>query len=230
LDVRLAHLRELVRADEAHSSALAELDELARRTAALRDRAEELSQLLAAAPAERERLVAEVEEGEREVRRQAAVLAEAERELAAAEAGRDRERLAAARRFVVRAKDALAMAEKRLAGSRAEREALEARIEAAEREVPVVEADAVGLAGSFAERPRFSGRAPEPELAGVCAWASEARAALLVARGGVAAEREAVIRQANELASAILGEPLVATSAAVIARRVEQALRGRSPP
>jgi hypothetical protein len=51
-----------------------------------------------------------------------------------------------------------------------------------------------------------------------------ARASLFVARGQVAAEREAVIRQANELGAVALGEPLTSASAAVVTRRVERAL------
>jgi hypothetical protein len=49
-----------------------------------------------------------------------------------------------------------------------------------------------------------------------------AGAALFVARGSVAAERDAVIRQANELASAMLGEPVAAGSVAVVRRQLER--------
>ncbi len=59
----------------------------------------------------------------------------------------------------------------------------------------------------------------------LAAWATETRAALYVRRAQVAAQREAAIRQANELGSALLGEPLVAQSAALVARRVEEARR-----
>ncbi len=59
----------------------------------------------------------------------------------------------------------------------------------------------------------------------LAAWATETRAALYVRRAQAAAQREAAIRQANELGSALLGEPLVAQSAALVARRVEEARR-----
>lgn len=62
-------------------------------------------------------------------------------------------------------------------------------------------------------------------LDGVAEWSSGARAALLVARGTVATEREGVLRQANELGSALLGESLATSSAAIVARRVADALR-----
>ena len=54
-------------------------------------------------------------------------------------------------------------------------------------------------------------------------WAGRARAALFVARGGLAAERDAVVRQANELGALVLGEPLTAGGPASVARRIEGA-------
>ena len=56
------------------------------------------------------------------------------------------------------------------------------------------------------------------------AWSEIARASLFVARGQLSAEREAVIRQANELGALALGEPLSAMGTGALARRVEQAL------
>jgi hypothetical protein len=49
------------------------------------------------------------------------------------------------------------------------------------------------------------------------AWASRAHAELFVAAGQIAAQRERVIREANELASMLLGEPTYGST-------VEQAL------
>jgi hypothetical protein len=50
---------------------------------------------------------------------------------------------------------------------------------------------------------------------------------LLVARSQLAAERDAVLRQANELGAVLLGEALPPTSAAAVARRVEAELGER---
>ena len=83
------------------------------------------------------------------------------------------------------------------------------------------------MARELAGAPRVPAHAvqpPAPGLDGVRAWATGARAALVVARSGVTSEREALIRQATELASLVLGEPQVATSAAAAADRVEQSL------
>jgi hypothetical protein len=221
-------IRELVRADEAYSTLLAELDELVRDTVAVRTRADELASFLASAPSERARIDGEVTEAERDVHARARALSEAEAELAEAEHRRDEERLAAARRFVVRASDALSIAEKRAAATQAASRELERKLAEAGREAPLLEERAAGLATALEGRPRLAreaGRRPEPGLSGVAAWASGARATLLVARNAVATERDLVIRQANELGSIVLGEPLIASSAALVAQQVEAALR-----
>lgn len=224
----LALLRELARADEACSATLGELDGSAREAAAIGARADELARMLEAAPSERGRLVAALEAARREAGERARALADAEGELVEAERRGDRDRVAAARRSQVRAADALTMARKRVESGEGEIDAYERRLVAAERETPVVQARAARAARALRGRPRvapIAARPPGSGLAAVVEWARTARAALLVARSGAAAERDAVIRQANELGSALLGEQLVATSAASIARRVEEALR-----
>jgi hypothetical protein len=50
------------------------------------------------------------------------------------------------------------------------------------------------------------------------------RAALLVARNQVAAERDALVRQANELAANAVGEPVAAMSAAGAAELLRRTL------
>lgn len=220
----LVLLHELESADAACSAALDELDALLRETASLRERTDAVASLLAAGPGDVARLGAAAQEAADETRRRAGSLREAESELAAAEARGDEERLATARRFHVRARDALAVAERRAAGLVAERDELRRRLEAAEREPPELEARAGSIAAELRGRPGISSDAahePPPGLAGVADWARTTRAALLVARNAVATERDLVIRQANELGSMLLGESLIATSAAVIVRRVE---------
>lgn len=119
------------------------------------------------------------------------------------------------------------MAEKRAAASRAEAGELEQRLDLAAREVPELEQRTAGLARELAGRPRLAreaGQEPAPGLDGIIEWSSRARAALAVARSTLAAERDAGIREANELGSVVLGEPLVASSAALVAKRVEERL------
>ena len=84
------------------------------------------------------------------------------------------------------------------------------------------------LAGDLRGRSRIAddaGKEPGPGLEGVEAWSAVARASLFVARGQLSAEREAVIRQANELGALALGEPLSAMGAGALTRRVEQAMK-----
>ena len=226
-DRRIAFLRELERADEAASVVIAELDELAREIDALRERAVELEAFLIRLPAERERLAAGSDAADREVAAARDALAAAEVELAAAEREGKRERLAAARRAEVRTRDALRDAERRATEFRARSERLEEEARGAADETPRLEERARALAAALRGRPRLAervGEAPGAGLAEIADWASNALAALFVARGGLASERDAVIRQANELGALVLGEPLTSASPSTVARRVEQAL------
>ena len=231
MDPAVTLLRELVAADEERAATLAEIDWLISETAAVRERADGLAALIAAAPSERARLDGEVSAAEHEVHVRAQALEDAEAELAAAETKGDEERLAAARRLVVRARDALSVAEKRAAASRSEATELDERLARAGREIPEVEGRAAVLAGELGCRPRLAkeaGLEPGPGLGGVVEWSTRARAALAVARSTLAAERDAVIREANELGSVVLGEALVASSAALVAKQVEERF-GASP-
>ena len=225
-DAAVEFIRELERADEEVARVLAELDELARTANEVRVRAVALEAFFLRLPAQRERADAAVADLAREVESRADALERARRELATAEGGRDAERLAAARRLEVRTRDALRTAQRRYDGALAEKERLEAEADERGREVPQVEARAREIATLLRGRPRLAeqaGAEPRPGLAGVAAWAGNARAALFVARGALASERDAVIRQANELGALVLGEPLTASSASLVARRVEQA-------
>jgi hypothetical protein len=228
-ELQLALLRELVSTDNALSAELEALDRAAAEVAEIRARADELTALLGRADGERARLEGELGEAERDRDERAVAASDAAAQLAAAEQKGDAERLAAARRFDVRARDALSVAERRARAAADALASFDDRVERAKQDVPSVERRAADIASSLRGRPRIAeqaSRAPGPGLAGVAEWASVARAALVVARTSVAGEREAVIRQANELGSAVLGEPLVASSTAVVARRVEAARSG----
>jgi hypothetical protein len=222
-DRTLGLLDELAAADRSHEAALREVDGLSRETEAIHERADELARFLGSAPAAAESLEQALAEAEAQATVHAEALAQAEAELADAERRGDDERLAAARRAQVQAGDGLAVATKRIGSLRDERRELERRVRDAEREAPEVEDRARTIAESLQRLPHLAGpagQAPPAGLQGVSAWATGARAALLVARSGLAVQREAVIRQVNELGSAVVGEPMMATSAEVIARRI----------
>ena len=226
-DSRLAFIRELEQADEAVAAVLTELDELYAACEAVRGRALELEAFFVRLPAERE-AAARTREEARAALEQSRVAAErAQEELRAAEFAGDEERLAAARRFDVRARDAVHTAERLLREAEEQAARLEAQVEAARGEAAELERRAYELAGALDERPRLAveaGAPPGEGLTGLAEWGTRARAALLVARGQLASERDAVVRQANELGALVLGEPLTATSAAGVARRLEREL------
>jgi chromosome segregation ATPase len=221
----LAFLRELEDTDEKLSAAEADLDELAAEVELVRLRAAELGEFLARVPAEQERLDAQRTEAELQAAPALQAREKADQSLAVAEQGRSGEAVAEARRAVVRARDALRMADRRVSELDEESAKLEDAAADAIREAAELEARARHLAAAFREHPRLIEQAasdPPPGLAGVVEWGSAARAALFVARGGLGFEREAVIRQANELGSVLLGDPLLATRPATVRRRVEE--------
>lgn len=217
---RLALLRELERADEAVAAELAEVDELYAEVEELRGRALELGELLALLPERRAAAAETVREAELGLSEAGAAAEQAA--VALAQAGE--EELADARRRELAARDSLHVAERLAAAARGRSAELEARAEAAESETRALEGRAAELAGALARRPRLAGEAvgaPEPGPAGVAKWGTRTRAALLVARSQLAAERDAVVRQAHELAALVLGEALPPLGTREIVRRVE---------
>jgi hypothetical protein len=229
-DARLALLHELERADEAAAAELAETDELSLEVDWLRARSAELEELVARLPEERAAGAEAVAEAGRALDEAEAGVKRAAEEVARAEAVGDEDRLAGARRFELRARDSLHMARRRLESARTRAAELDAQADAAERESAALEARAVELAGALLARPRLSGEAvaaPDPGPAGVAEWGTRARAALLVARSQLTAEREAVVRQANELGTSVLGEQLPPLGTAAVAERVQRERQAR---
>jgi DNA repair exonuclease SbcCD ATPase subunit len=215
----LAFLEELDRADSEVSATLAELENLEADVEALRVRALELDSFLAGLPAERERLTERRVERARLVETSRSELAAGERELATADESTNREAV----RMIVALRDCLRTAERKAAEAEAELAQLESRASAAATEAPELLAHASRLAARLRDRPRLAeatGVLPGPTLAGVAEWAGAARAALFVARGSLAEERDALLRQANELGTVLLGESVFAASAADVARRL----------
>jgi chromosome segregation ATPase len=221
--LRLA--RELEQRDAALAASIAELAELERDVEWLRARAEEVQALLDRLPAERVAAAADVASAREELAVRQGALREAEAALAAAEGGRDEEAVAAARRGLVRARDAVSSAERKLARAEAAAAEVERSADAARRETPELEERARKVASRMrgvARVARAGAEDPGLTLAGVVDWAARARATLFVARGGLETERERGVREANELGASVLGEPLVATSVALVRRRLEE--------
>ena len=219
----LAVLRELERSDQQIGAALADLDRLAGEVDSVRAKVGELEAFAARLPAERDARAAELERSRAEASTAQRVLEEAEATLRAA----GPEGAPEAERFHVRARDRASVAERRVAEAAAAAADLENRVGEATIDGHELHARARKLATELHGRPRIAedaGKEPGPGLDGVEAWSEVARASLFVARGQLSAEREAVIRQANELGALALGEPMSAMGAGPLTRRVEQAL------
>ena len=219
----LAVLRELERADEETGTALADLDRLTGDVNSVRAKVHELGAFAAGLPAEGEARAAELERSRAESSAAQQVLEEAEAAVHAAGPESAHE----AERFHVRARDRASVADRRVAEASKAAGDLENRVAEATIEGHELHARARKLAAELRGRPRIAedaGKEPGPGLDGVEAWSEVARASLSVARGQLSAEREAVIRQANELGALALGEPLSAMGTSALMRRVEQAL------
>jgi len=217
-------IEELERRDETIAAALSGVQQLARRTGELRADAARVAAFLAALPAERERRAEAAAAAAERLDRAHVELARAEQERSRAEErGKERERAAAAR-AAAEAAQQLHVATHELDRAREAAAALEDEAEAAAARRESLEAEAAAAAVELRSVPRLApeaARTPAPGLDGVEAWGAQARAALLVVRASLAAERDAVVREANELGSALLGEPLGATSVARVRERVE---------
>ncbi len=226
-DERLALLHEFEQADEAIAVDIVEVDELLEAVESLRTGALELESFFASLPTERAAAAAAVDDAEHVLAEAETAVQKAAAELANAEAGKNEERLADARRFELRARDSLHMAERAATASQERVAQLDDQAAAAERNAAAVHTGAAELSAVLVGRPRVTGDAvadPGPGPGGVAEWGTRARAALLVARSQLVTERDAVVRQANELGTALLGEVLPPLGAAAVARRVEQAL------
>jgi len=189
----------------------------------VRARVGKLEAFAARLPAEGEARAAELERSRAEASAAQRVLEEAEAAVLAAGPENAQE----AKRFRVRARDRASVADRRVVEATKAAEDLENRVAEATIEGHELHAHARELAAELRGRPRIAedaGKEPRPGLDGVEAWSEIARASLFVARGQLSAEREAVIRQANELGALALGEPLSAMGTSALTRRVERAL------
>jgi hypothetical protein len=196
---------------------LAELDELAEEVGRAGEEAARIRDRREALPAERAEAERTLAETEREAEERRASYEEAQ---AAAAAGHD----PAALRTEVRAHDLLHSAKRRAMHARAGLERLDTERGQLAEDGDELRRRAAEIAERLSERPGLpeaAGRPPGDSLAGLVDWATEARAALLVARSNLAAQRDAVIRQANELGALVLGEPLAAQSPSAVRQQVE---------
>jgi colicin import membrane protein len=217
----LAFVEELERRDADVADRLASVEELERTVDRLRVRAVELLAFRASLPGERAVRARAVGLAQDAVAVAQATLAQAEAEL---ERVREKER-AAAEHAVAVAREAERSAARELERMRNAAAALEEEAAQAEVEARELEGEAGRTAERLAAVPRLShdaARLPRPGLEGVEEWGARARPALLLLRAALAAERDAIVREANELGSAVLGESLGAASVRRVRERLER--------
>ena len=182
-DRALADLRSLAARDEALAARAGELRTQDAEAARIRERAEAIESFFAAYPAKDDALRGAVRDAEAEVDRRRQELADAEAALAASD---DPEH---AQKAVRRAHDHISVAESALLRARSAHEELERTAAELPVELTALE-DQAGVQGAR-------------EL---IAWAAARHAELFVELGQIDTQRERVIREANELASMLLGE------------------------
>ncbi|HET7044528.1 MAG TPA: hypothetical protein VFI37_06730 [Gaiellaceae bacterium] len=216
--------RELEERDEHVAAAIGAVRELEGEVAEVRARAEGIAEIREGYPFERQRLAAGLESAREQLATREAEQAEAEADLARAKEGEEQ---AAARRAVTRTADAAASARRNVARSEDELGSLERAMEQAEAELPRLRERSRTLARRLEELPRVTRVETDPDdLAALLDWGSRARAALFVAAGGLETEREQIVREANELGAAVLGEAALAASVATVRERIERAADG----
>ena len=222
MDSSLAFAVELEQRDEAAAARLDALAELAGRVEDVRERAESVAALRARLPADLGHLEGTLADLEQQLTGARAALAQAERAL---ERARGEDARTTARRHAAHAASDLHTTEERRTRLLARRDSLAREQADAEAEATALGVAAQELAVALERAPRVAApKPPAPELEGVLDWASRAHAAVLVVRSGLETERDRVVREANELAASVLGEPLYATSVAAVRRRLEERL------
>jgi chromosome segregation ATPase len=217
----LAYIEELEERDGALDALIAELARLEAEVGSIRERAAAAERVLEELPGRRTELLDHHAAAQAEQDRRSHALADAQAELQEAERRGSEERIAAARRGVARAEERAAAGAARLERIAAEREALELEAAAASRELPELAKQAADAAARLRVAPRIT--QPLEPGEDLLDWAGRARAALFVARTGLEREREQVVREAVELGTAALGEPVYGSTVASVRRRLEDA-------
>ena len=202
-DRALSELRDLARRDAELATRAAELRGRDGEVNGLRRRAEAIDAFFATFAEEDARRSAAVAAAAAELANRHAELEQAEAALAQV---RDDDARIHAQRAVDRARDHIAVAKKSLA--RAEGAAAELEREAVELPDELAEIEERSDAGVQGARALID-------------WASRRHAELFVAAGQIDTQRERVIREANELASMLLGEQTFGATVAQALARVE---------
>ncbi len=210
----LNDLRNLATRDAELERRARRLRELDHGAAEIRHAAEAIDAFFTAYPAEETARREELAGAEAELEHRRAEQAEAQAELAAAD---DDELRELAQRAVASADDHVGVAATRLERARHACDELEREAQTLPRAVPDLEARATAIADEAGDVPE-PGEGPRA----LVEWASHAHAELFVAAGYIDTQRERLIREANELASALTGEATYGSTAAKALKRAEE--------
>jgi chromosome segregation ATPase len=210
----LNDLRDLATRDAELERGARRLRELDHAAAEIRHAAEAIDAFFSRYPAEETARREEVASAEAELEQRHTELAEAQAGLAEARDDVTRELV---QRALARADDHVGVASARLERARRARDELEHEAHTMPRAVPDLEARATAIADEAADIPE-PGEGPRA----LVDWASHAHAELFVAAGYIDTQRDRLIREANELASALTGEATYGSTAAQALRRAEE--------
>jgi chromosome segregation ATPase len=216
----LAYVEELEARDRDLAEAIDALTALEAEVESIRGRASAVEQLLAELPLRRSELLDRETAARAGLDRRRQALADAHAELVEAERRGSDERIDAARRAVARGDDALTAGDARLKQLETELVALGEEAAAAERELPELSQRAARIAQSLRTAPRIT--EPVDPANDLLDWTSRARAALFLARTGLERELDEVVREAVELGTATLGEPVYGSTVEAVRRRLEE--------
>ena len=208
----LRELQALAAQDRELGQHAARLRELDGAIGAIRARAEAIAALLGSAAEQQALRASALADAQAGLDRRIAGLVAAQNELAAA---RDEDAAADAGRAVARAEDHVAVARAKAERAQALLDELERDLAAAPAEVATLGRRAAG-AGATVGVPVAGG-----DAAALVEWASHAHAELFVATSQLDGRRERLIREVNELASMVLGEPTYGSTPAQALARVE---------
>jgi hypothetical protein len=199
--------------DEELSAGMLVLEKQDAAVAHIRARCDGIGTFFDAYPDRVSQLRTDVAKAERELAARQVELAEAERLADAQSSGEEGERAA---RAVARSRDRVALAVAQLTRTRSDQTELDGDAAELRAELKRLEVDARELSGGLPHLP-----VPGPGPGEIAAWASHAHAALFVAITQVTTERDMITREANELASMLLGEGTYGSTAAQALRQVE---------
>lgn len=223
MDARaVQELHSLARRDAELSAAIRRVQQQEAVVAETRTRSDAIARFFATLPEEESHARGEIEESEDSLARRRDEVTELQRVLDLAQSEDERERTEKA---IARGHDRVAAAESRLGRARSALTALEEDAAEFPTELARLEAEASDLRDEDRSLPAVEGG-----LDALSEWASRAHSVLFLALSQLTTERDRVIREADELASMLLGEETYGSTIAKTLRRVEErSARSDSP-